>query len=284
MAQLTHGGKEMKDLHINIDYNDLTKEKLQKENSAVYRINKNNKAFYFNMKLNKKNKRLLILSNGAIDRRRKNPPIFMRSSWAKDIDANCIFIDDPTLHDNKLFIGWGVGNPEHHYLKSISDIIIKIANLCEFDKENIVYYGSSAGGTMSIMLSTYHQGTTALANNPQAFAINYKDGTIVDRLRRHMFSDMPLDELLNQYNSRFSITDCFLENNYVPSIYYLYNVASEEDYELQYLPLIKEMKTKDINKEKIQFKPYNNPRLGHAPFSKAMTLKWIHTVFRRIES
>src|SRR5699024_11902387 len=128
-AQLTHGGKEMKDLHINIDYNDLTKKKLQKENSAVYRINKNNKAFYFNMKLNKKNKRLLILSNGAIDRRRKNPPIFMRSSWAKDIDANCIFIDDPTLHDNKLFIGWGDRKSTRHYQNSINGIIIIITNL-----------------------------------------------------------------------------------------------------------------------------------------------------------
>ena len=135
-----------------------------------------------------------------------------------------------------------------------------------------------------IMLSTYHQGTTALANNPQAFAINYKDGIILNKLRKYMFNDMPLEELLKQYSSRFSITDCFLENKYVPSVYYLYNIASEEDYELQYLPLIKEMKSKEMNAGKIQFKPYNNPRLGHTPFSKAMTLKWIHTVFRRIES
>jgi len=272
----------MKDRHITIDYNELTKEILEENNSSIFKIYKANKVFYFNMKLNKKNNRLLVLSNGAIDRRRKNPPVFLRSSWEKDIHANCIFIDDPSLHSNRLLIGWGVGEPDHHYLKSISEIIIKIARLCNFNKENIVYYGSSAGGTMSIMLSTYHRGTTALANNPQAFAINYKGGTIVNKLNKHMFNNIPLDEMLAQYGSRFSITDCFLENKYVPSVYYLHNVASEEDYELQYLPLIKDMEQKNIDMNNIKFKSYNSPKLGHSPLSKSLTLRWIHTVFHRI--
>src|SRR5699024_12268473 len=98
----------------------------------------------------------------------KNTPRLMRSCWEKEIDDNCIFIDDPTLHSNRLFIDWGVGEPDHHYLKSISEIIIKIARLCNFNKENILYYGSSAGATMSIMISTYHKGATPLTNNQQA--------------------------------------------------------------------------------------------------------------------
>lgn len=38
---------------------------------------------------------------------------------------SCIYIDDVTIHNTNLRIGWGVGTPEKHYLKEYS-IIVKV--------------------------------------------------------------------------------------------------------------------------------------------------------------
>src|SRR5699024_10831615 len=71
--------------------------------------------FFFKSFLKEGNDKLIFLSNGAVDRTKKEPPVYMRSSWADDIKANCVFIDDRTIHGTILRIGWGVGVQDRHY-------------------------------------------------------------------------------------------------------------------------------------------------------------------------
>src|SRR5699024_6237673 len=66
---------------------------------------------------------LLVLSNGAVNYQKKDPPIFMRSKWARELDANLIYLDDPTIHNTGLNLGWGQGNVNEFVLETYSDLV-----------------------------------------------------------------------------------------------------------------------------------------------------------------
>ena len=152
----------------NIKYNDLII-----NNNQTVKILKDNIDFYIHLNLKENNEQLIIFSNGAIDPNKSKPPVFMRHSWHEDFNASCIFIDDRTVHNNNLRIGWGVGSEDRHYLMDYSDIAQMIANTLSIQPENTYYYGSSAGGFMSMYLATLHKDTKAIVNNPQCYVDKY---------------------------------------------------------------------------------------------------------------
>lgn len=80
---------------------------LESKNNEILCIKLDSENFYLKVNIKKGNDKLIIFSNGAVNRDIKSPPIFMRSTWAEDIEANCIFLDDKTIHNNKIPIGWG---------------------------------------------------------------------------------------------------------------------------------------------------------------------------------
>src|SRR5699024_9425029 len=120
---------------------------------------KNDLDFYFKYYHKHHNSKLLVFSNGAYDPKISKPPVFMRSKWHEDFDANCLFIDDRTVHGNRLRIGWGVGSKERHYLVDYVEVVKKISEIISVEANNIIYFGSSAGGFMSMAMATMHKGT-----------------------------------------------------------------------------------------------------------------------------
>lgn len=75
--------------------------------------------FYFKINIKEDTNFLVVHTNGAIDYSKRTPPVYQRSSWAKNINANCIFIDDRTLHktEDKLFnTAWLMGTKDRHYI------------------------------------------------------------------------------------------------------------------------------------------------------------------------
>src|SRR5699024_11428251 len=87
----------------NID--DINKEFLISNNKKTLKIIIDNLDFYFQFHYKKESNNLMVFSNGAIDTNIRKPPVFMRSSWSDDINANCLFIDDRTIHNSDLKIG-----------------------------------------------------------------------------------------------------------------------------------------------------------------------------------
>lgn len=200
----------------------------------------------------------------------------MRNSWADEIKANCIFIDDPTIHNSSLTIGWGIGTEKHYYLKTIQEIISKITLLLSIENTNILYYGSSAGGTMSIMLSTMHKGACALVNNPQAYTYKYLKGQVVEKIKLKHFPGWETSQLISAYPERFSITECFIKYNHVPNILYVFNGYSVTDYDKQYVPLLEELRTTSFDISNIEFLIYHDKKLKHGPLPKTRTVKLIN--------
>lgn len=256
----------------NLDYNTI----LSSNNSHVI-INKEQEEFHIKLHLKEHCENLVVFSNGAIDPMKREPPVFMRESWVNGMKYSAVFIDDKTVHGTNLKLGWGIGKKERYYLKDYSEIIKKIAHLLEFENKNIYYFGSSAGGFMSMALATMHSETNAIVINPQTYVFNYYKPT-VQALYENIFPGLSNQDIRKEYSTRLSITSIFRKFKRTPNIYYIQNRLSKFDMEKQFNPFIQMLDKYDINSEPIKFLLYNNKKSGHAPISKSETMELINLI------
>lgn len=265
-----------------INYADLDLEYLLQNNNNKFCIYKGHYDFYFKINIKDNNDKLVVFSNGAADRKRSELPLFMRHTWSDDINASCLYLDDRTIHDSKLMIGWGIGREDSHFLREVSLIIKKITLLLEIKSDNTYYYGSSAGGFMSMILSIKHRYSKAIVNNPQIILNNYIEGKPLSFIRNNFFKKYTHDEFLNKFPERISVPYLMNEQNYVPRVLYIFNRESIEDYEKQYLPFLEELNQYSIDSSKIEFLIYHHKGLGHNPLSKDRTIKIINGALEKV--
>lgn len=262
----------------NID--DINKEFLISNNKKTLKIIIDNVDFYFQFHYKKESNNLMVFSNGAIDTNIRKPPVFMRSSWSDDINANCLFIDDRTIHNSDLKIGWGVGTTERHYLNDYNKFVKLIGELFDIKPNQTIYFGSSAGGFMSMAMASDYSGSKAVVNNPQAYVYNYTSGS-VKKLFRNIFPKEKDSEIIKNYKDRFSITRIMSKNKNVPEIHYLQNRLCESDMERQFYPFCKMLDKYNVNSESINFVFYNNKKSGHNPMNKDSTIKFLNNVIHQ---
>lgn len=256
---------------------DITKNQLSDIGSNLLNVEINQENFYFKINLNEKSNRLLVFSNGAVDATKSKPPIFMRSSWAENFSANCIFIDDKTIHDTGLRIGWGVGTEERHYLKDYIIFVKKIMSILNIKENNTFYYGSSAGGFMSIAMASMHKGTSAIANNPQTHVNRYNVNP-VNQLYKTIFPNYERNQILKKFSNRLSLVNIMARNKNVPRVYYLQNRLCKFDIQKHFTPFINSLDRYEINSRNINFILYNNRYSGHSPLSKDETIDYINSI------
>ncbi|MDW3797112.1 MULTISPECIES: hypothetical protein [Staphylococcus] len=262
---------------IKIQYEALDYSTLISNNNKQIIITKQGEDFYFKLHLKEISEKLVIFSNGAIDPEKREPPVFMRESWVNEITYSTIFIDDKTVHGNSLKLGWGIGNSDRHFLKDYSEIIKKIAFLIDIENRNIYYFGSSAGGFMSMALAAMHGETTAIVNNPQTYVFNYYKST-VNNLYNTVFPGFSKNEVQKKYSTRLSITSIFRAYKRTPKVYYAQNRLSKFDIDKHFNPFIQMLDKYNINSEPIEFILYNDKKGGHNPMSKENTLNFINLV------
>ena len=75
--------------------------------------------------------------------------------------------------DDKLVLGWCVGTKNHWYLETIAKIIEYITLNHNIRQDNILFYGTSNGGFVSMVLATLFRESSCLVNNCQFSAFNY---------------------------------------------------------------------------------------------------------------
>lgn len=260
-----------------IDFNDLNKSFIKRNNFLAVKIIKDGIDFYIKLAIKNEYKPLVIFSNGAYDPNKSTPPIFMRNSWYKEYEFSSIFIDDRTVHDHALRIGWGVGNADRHFLVDYYEIVSKICEILDKDSDDVYYYGSSAGGFMSIYLATLHKGSTAIANNPQTYVTKY-NRLAVNRLFKSVFPDFSDEEIKKKYATRFSLVSAMKKYKNTPRIYYIQNARCKGDMEKHCNPFMHALKKYKVPSREIQFMFYNNDKMGHDPISKEDTIRMIHAV------
>lgn len=265
-----------------LEFDRLNKKDLFKNNNQVIQVNKDNIDFYIKLNLKENNDKLIVFSNGAYDPNKSKPPIFMRSKWYEDFNANCLYIDDRTVHNNKLRIGWGVGSADRHYLKDYAYIAQKVATQLNIQPENVIYLGSSAGGFMSMHMATMHKGSSAIVNNPQCYVDRY-DTINVNRLYKTIFPELSRDEIKKKYALRLSLTSLFRSKKYVPNVYYIQNRLCETDMENHYTPFCEYLDKYEIDSSSIKFILYNNKALGHGPITKQQTVEFTNQILAGTE-
>ena len=114
------------------------------------------------------NKPLVVFMPAAIYQDKSPLPIFFRWSWHKEIEASCIFLNDPTLYfDKKIVCGWFQGTQKNWLIDSTVSIVKNIANKLNIQNSDIIFFGSSAGGFSAIQAATLMPQSMAMVEIPQ---------------------------------------------------------------------------------------------------------------------
>lgn len=257
---------------IEIKYEDITLKELKSVGNGFIKIHYKDDFFYLKVSVDNSSNQLLIHNNGAVDYKKRIPPVAQRSSWSGDIKSNCIFFDDKTIHSNELNTGWGVGKADRFYLEDYSAISKKVQELLNIKSEDVFYWGSSAGGYMSIILSSMHEKSSAIVNNPQTHLLNHYKGKI-DKLINVVFNGDSQAEAFNKYPERFSVVEAMKKYGYTPTIYYFQNCQFEFDMANHFRPFTKSLKEAGISEENNYYILYNDYERGHSPLPKEQLLK-----------
>ncbi|WP_327987311.1 hypothetical protein [Geobacillus thermodenitrificans] len=143
----------------------------------------------------------------------------------------------------------------------------------------ILFYGSSAGGFMALYLAGLIKGSRAIVNNPQTVVSNYYESHVY-KMYECSYSGFSKEEIESKYRERLSVIEFYKEIGYIPNILYLQNMACEHDVQnhLQpFLGILKYSKQLFDEKSKVRFEFYYNEKQGHNPLDKSTTLYYINT-------
>jgi len=263
---------------LKIDSSEITLDFLKKVGKEPFIISHENEDFYFKINLKLSTDKLVIHNNGAVDFSVKRPPVFQRSTWGKNINATSIFVDDRTIHntgDDKFATGWLLGSKDRYFALDYSFIIKKIQKEMMIENRNVYYWGSSAGGTASIILATLHKGSTAIANNPQT---NLLKSSKRNAILRNVFPNMSESDVLREYGDRILIHELMKQENYTPRLFYIQNKAHLPDMDKHANPFMQELYNSELDVEKVTFWFYHDKVRGHAPLITDKTLEYLNTI------
>lgn len=278
--------KDLVDNIIELDIYEIVNFDFPMDEPFGLKVNYKGVPFDFIIRLSSKNKNLICTSPGAHLRNQKTSegklvtaPFIDRWSWFKYFDESFIAHSDPMLtQDDKLILGWCVGTKDHWYLETIARIINYITINQKIRYDNILFYGTSNGGFVSMVLATFFKGSSCLVNNCQFSAFNYHwemnrhlfgildkkyEGIIASEDRDYVdeiYRDNEIYQRLNEFERdivshiyyRIDIMELFKKEKYVPEITYYLHARSDPDVNKYAIPFLKEI---------INF-PYFNDRLN----------------------
>lgn len=248
-------------------------------------VHKDDVKYEFVLNLKGSNDDLLILGSGALGFRifDRTRPYIDRNSW--HFKQSTIHYHDPTYYvDDSITAGWCIGTEEDYYLENIAKILQIIIDKLGIPNSNVLFYGSSAGGFTSLMLSVLIKDSISLADVPQLYIYNFKSrekllDTWLD-VKKQCFSEMSNVEFINAYKYRLSFIEMVKREQYVPNAYLVLDCSVNLDFYTQYTPFFMDLFQDSWVNESNKFKLIINwKNKGHAPVSKEETINLINTVF-----
>jgi hypothetical protein len=274
---------------ITITYDQLDGFRITSNAPFILTVVWNGVKFEFLIRIKQNTSHLLILGSGAgtmANETRLGPPYFQRHSWINDFEDSVIYYNDPTLYlGEKLLLGWGQGSKDRFYLKEIATIIEKIIKKTQTPPKNVLFYGSSGGGFMSLILAGYIKESIALVNGPQTCLTKWLP-VPVKQVFDLSYPNMSEKEVMIKFPERINLIKFFNQIKYVPKIYYLQNAYCELDIVDHVIPFIEGLQKMGpgcvVNPVRfdlyylVQPGPAVLPAIGgHGALGKADTLKYI---------
>jgi predicted esterase YcpF (UPF0227 family) len=240
--------------------------------------------FYLNYKYGKK---LLIGLPGAIDRA-KRVYNFQRYSWSRDVDYSFMSVLDPTIHEkNSLDIGWFQGRYDNYPLPKFASLLTKLLIKNSIKEEDVLFFGSSAGGFVALQLSNFFPLSKVLVINPQIYIDRYYKSKF-NQLADYAYKGMSHSNIRAKFNNRISVDIDFSKR--VESVYYYQN-DEDKHHLIHHLKPYLETLDEDIveqvaideklnSDKKIHIIAYSDLSKRHAPPNKDETLEIIDNIFK----
>lgn len=199
---------------------------ISKKNQYRYSITYNNTTFeclFFSSSY----KKLVVSLCGGRDSCKY--PRFLRWKYYYYLNANFLCIEDPMykIFSNETHAFWYYGTSTEWYIEKMSHIIHKFVTLLDINIENVIFLGSSGGGTTAIHLANIFAGSCAVAMNPQ-YDISKWNIVINNLLKEKLNIDLNND---NDNYSRIKIKISQPKSRY----FLIENLASKVDRE-QFIP------------------------------------------------
>ncbi|WP_226618611.1 heparinase II/III family protein [Cytobacillus firmus] len=270
--------KSLLDLYpiTKIEGEDLQSLEMDFQNPKILTVNKNNTLYDFLIRIKPDSPFLYVIGSGAYNSKEYSPPNFQRHSWLERIDGNVIYYNDPTLYLGEINLGWGQGTVENYYLENVAEIIRILAGKMMIDNKNILFYGSSAGGFMSLMLGGMIKGSSVLVNNPQTIVSNYFRSH-VEGMYEVSYSGLSFEEIKSTFKNRLDVTAFYASLDTIPNIYYLQNSACQHDMENHFTPFFKKHSQylKEGKVGELITHLYFDEKENHNPVSEQETLEFL---------
>lgn len=203
-------------------------------------VNYDDVKYEFVIHLKSKSDKLLVLGSGQIERgyedKFKNKPLFSRVTWP--YKQSTIYYNDPTRYmgEGVELGGYGLGTENSWYLKNIS-IIIRLISLKVYDYEsgdefkNMILYGSSQGGFLSLQLSTLIRNSTCISEIP---ILDVRDMVEWENLKNCLFKELTMDKFNEKFSHRTSCIDLMIKEKYIPNAYLILDCSAIFDFDNQY--------------------------------------------------
>ncbi|WDM03003.1 glycosyl transferase family 2 [Alicyclobacillus cycloheptanicus] len=271
---------------VKIQYEELDSFPLKYDEPFVLAVHWNGVPFEFLIRL-RQTQHLIVLGSGAMEK--PEPlPYFQRHSWMNEFEDSVIYYNDPTLYLADLPVGWGQGTIDRFYLEDIATLLDKLIAKANISRDHVLFYGSSAGGFMGLMLAGYLRGSTALVNSPQTSLTKWLD-VPVRNVFRVSYPGYTFRQASVLHGERINVMKFYKKIKYVPKIYYLQNAACELDMSDHLIPFLSELAFMEpgstVNPVIVdlyydpQPGPASFPRIGgHGAVGKLETIDYIRRV------
>ncbi len=223
----------------NLHFHQVGVEDFSPAEPTIYAIEWDGVTYELLIRRQPENRQAVVWGNGDVDKKKHSLPIFDRHSWGKELTFNGIWYFDPTLYRGEASLCWCYGTNDRWYLKDIAYLIYLILRKWNVSLQQVLYFGSSAGGFTSMMLAVLLHGK-ALAINPQFDCMNFWP-RLVGLFKKQVLRSG--EEVLLE---RVNIVELIKKEHYCPSIHIVQNLLAENDMKkqvsvfLQQLPLCDE--------------------------------------------
>ncbi|NJB66839.1 hypothetical protein GGQ74_000479 [Desulfobaculum xiamenense] len=169
-------------------------------------------------------------------------PRFDRWRWAFAMRDSVIVYNDPTRYLGGLRCGWCLGTAQNPYLPCIAAILRGFVQALGRRFEELVLFGSSAGGFTSLMLGAMLRGASVVVNNAHTDVL-LADEAAVSRLLRVCFGGISARTARERYPTRLRVMDFYHHQRYMPRIFFAQNARDSFHMQRHFLPFAREAQT-----------------------------------------
>jgi hypothetical protein len=124
----------------------------------------------------------VVAFHSALSPNMRTLPIFAGLGVTDGLETNVICISDPTLeYNDKLKIGWFLGNQHQSLQRDLPAIISKIVDAQH--ARNLIFFGASAGGFAALFYSSFFPESLAIPLNPQVIVRDFPEESVFSYAR-----------------------------------------------------------------------------------------------------